>query len=291
VLPSQCPAVNRHPNGTQPEIQVNTRARRTLRGVRHSNAHLIFATTGQERWGGGGGPLCALFSNSGRLCAIARSRSVPPTGGGERGDMSPFVGIAWEGLFRRSPGRQPKTQKSLLHNEKTGAPGKTRTSNPQIRSLRNGFRIFRRITGDRKPTSTFRLKLSLPDCQSTRVHPTCPLIPSWEARGTRVTLRGSRVLIDGARDVAAQSAAPTDLSGRNLIQHPQQAASRAETTTNARNRRHMAAFSDGGMVADERATRSRAAWRRALTSRALSRARTRLAFLRPDETGHSTNPP
>ena len=48
--------------------------------------------------------------------------------------MRPFVGIAWDGPEPGLPGGGLDGRMGLAGKARTGAPGKTRTSNPQIRS-------------------------------------------------------------------------------------------------------------------------------------------------------------
>ena len=50
-------------------------------------------------------------------------------------EMRPFVGIAWDGPKLAPPGGGLGGRMALARKARTGAPGKTRTSNPQIRSL------------------------------------------------------------------------------------------------------------------------------------------------------------
>jgi hypothetical protein len=52
-----------------------------------------------------------------------------------RDGSASFVGIAWEASNRPLSEQSRKASNTLPHKWKTGAPGKTRTSNPQIRSL------------------------------------------------------------------------------------------------------------------------------------------------------------
>ena len=58
--------------------------------------------------------------------------------GGRGEGMRPFVGIAWDGPKTGPPGGEPSGRMALVGKARTRAPGKTRTSNPQIRSLMSG---------------------------------------------------------------------------------------------------------------------------------------------------------
>ena len=52
--------------------------------------------------------------------------------------LEPSVGIAWDDLEASADAGNPVGRNALATNGRAGAPGETRTPNPQIRSLRSG---------------------------------------------------------------------------------------------------------------------------------------------------------
>ena len=65
---------------------------------------------------------------------LVQQLGVPDARGGKRRKKRPFVGIAWDGPKPGRAGGGLGSRMGLAGKARSGAPGKTRTSNPQIRS-------------------------------------------------------------------------------------------------------------------------------------------------------------